>query len=73
MKLNLLLLLIFCCSLNSNVCTENEKNVEINTNLQRELEPPKPSKNFVSYRHHWSHRKENQLNKIKSLVIERSD
>ncbi len=45
MKLNLLLLLIFCCSLNSNVCTENEKNVEINKNLQRELEPPKPSKN----------------------------
>ncbi len=45
MKLNLLLLLIFCCSLNSNVCTVNEKNVEINTNFQRELEPPKRSKN----------------------------
>ena len=52
MKLNLFLLVIFCCSLNLNVCTENEhkqefdeKNVEFNKNLQRELEPPKPSKN----------------------------
>jgi len=52
MKLNLLLLLIFCCSLNSNVCAENEhkqefdeKNVEFNKILQRELELHKPSKN----------------------------